>query len=182
MKLLKHVMAFSTIGVLALSVSATQAADSNMKPGLWQHQLQFTSETGEFERMMQQLREQMQAMPAAQREMMQNMMKSQGVDFDFQNQTFKTCLTPEKAAEGNLALMENNDCEETARSSSGDSTTITFACSGETRSEGTITLDGDTRYSGESSADVELQGKLQKMTVAHQGEWLDSDCGDVQPQ
>lgn len=182
MQILKRFLPLSTIGALMLTAGTAYADDASMKPGLWQHKLQFTSESGELEQMMDQLRQQMESMPPEQRQMMENMMKSQGVDFDFQNQTFKTCLTPEKAAEGNLSLMEDNNCQETGRSTSGGSTTITFACSGETNAEGTITFDGDTRYSGESSASVDFQGRPQQMTVAHQGEWQGSDCGDVKPQ
>lgn len=182
MQVFKRFLPLIALGALALSAGLAQAEDPGMKPGLWQHKLQFTSESGELEQMMDQLRQQMEAMPAEQRRMMENMMKSQGVDFDFQNQTFKTCLTPEKAAEGNLALMEDNNCRETSRSTSGGSTTISFACSGETQSEGTVTFDGDTRYSGESSATVDFQGRPQQMTVVHQGEWLGSDCGDIKPQ
>lgn len=182
MQVFKRFLPLVAIGSLTLTAGLAQAADTSMKPGLWQHKLQFTSESGELERMLDQLRQQLEAMPAEQRQMMENMMKSQGVDFDFQNQTFKTCLTPEKAAEGELALMENNDCQETGRTTSGGSTTITFACSGQTQSEGTVTFNGDTRYSGESTANVDFQGRPQKMTVTHQGEWQGSDCGDIKPQ
>lgn len=182
MQVIKRFLPLLALGSLALSAVTAHANDTGMKPGLWQHKIQFTSESGELEQMMDQLREQMEAMPAEQRQMMENMMKSQGVDFDFQNQTFKTCLTPEKAAEGELALMENNDCQETGRSTSGGSTTINFACSGETQADGTITFDGDTRYSGQSNATVDFQGRPQQMTVTHQGEWQGSDCGDIKPQ
>ncbi len=167
---------------LLLVASLTQAADPSMKPGLWHHKMEFTSESGEMEKMMAQLRQQMENMPAEQRQMMEGMMKSQGVNFDFQDQSFKTCLSPEKAAQGSLALMENNDCQETGRDASGGRTTIHFACSGETETDGSITFDGDKRYSGESSANVELQGRPEKMTITHEGEWQSSDCGDIKPQ
>lgn len=177
----KRLLTLSTFSALILTAGQTHA-ETNMKPGLWQHKIQFTSESGEMEKMLDQLRQQLEALPAEQRQMMENMMKSQGVDFDFQNQTFKTCLTPEQSAEGSLALMENNDCQESGRSTSGGSTTINFVCSGETEASGTITFDGDKGYSGESSATVEFQGRPQKMTITHQGQWQGSDCGGIKPQ
>jgi|AntDeeMinimDraft_4_1070355.scaffolds.fasta_scaffold10654_2 hypothetical protein len=171
-----------TLGALLLTAGLSHAEDPGMKPGLWQHEIQISSESGKMEKMLDQLRQQMESMPAGQRQMMENMMKSQGMDFDFQNQSFKTCLTPGKAAEGNLALMENSDCQETGRSNGGGSTTISFACSGDTQADGTITFDGDTSYSGESNASVEFQGPPEKMTITHQGEWQGSDCGNIKPQ
>jgi|SRR5690554_2856918 len=182
MHVLKRFLPLLALGTLTLSTSLTQADDSSMKPGLWEHKIQFTSESGELEQMMSQLRQQLEALPPEQRGMLENMMKAQGVDFDFQSQTFKTCLSPEKAAEGSLALMKDNDCEETGRSTSGGSTTITFACSGQTQADGTVTFDGDTLYTGQSNATVDLQGRPQKMSVNHQGEWQGNDCGDIQPQ
>ena len=167
---------------LVLLAGQAQADEPHMKPGLWQHKMEFTSESGEMEKMMAQLRQQMENMPAEQRQMMEGMMKSQGVNFDFESQAFKTCLTPEQAARGHLDLMENNNCRETGRHTSSGSTTIEFTCSGETESQGSIIFEGDTSYSGESSAKVDFQGRPEKMTIAHQGKWQSSDCGDVKPQ
>ncbi len=171
----------TTLAALLLSAGLAQGAESQMKPGLWEHKIEFTSESGEMEKMMAQLRQQMENMPAEQRQMMEKMMKSRGVNFDFKSQAFKTCLTPEQAAQGNLKLMENNHCEETSRDTSGDSTTIHFTCSGDTDADGSITFDGDKHYSGESNATVEFQGRPEKMTIAHQGEWQISDCGEIKP-
>src|SRR5690606_21865126 len=105
------------------------------------------------------------------------------VDFDFSNQSFKTCLTQAEAERGDFSLSENSECEQTNKSTSGGVTTMNFSCNdGGNQSQGTIILHSDTRYSGESETTMDFQGKPEKMTATHEGEWLGGDCGDIKPQ
>src|SRR5690606_11414730 len=73
--------------------SAASAQSLSIKPGLWEHTMAMKSETGQLEQALEQARQMLATMPAEQRAMMENMLKSQGIDFDFANQSFQNCVT-----------------------------------------------------------------------------------------
>ena len=166
-----------------LTTALTASADTPaMKPGLWQNHMEFKTESGELEKQMAQMRQQLEQIPEAQRKMMQNMMESQGLNFDFSNQTFKSCLSKERAEQGDFSLSENNDCRKTGLEKRGGETVLSFSCdSKNSQSTGTVTFHSDAHYSGQSQTTTKINGKPEEITIAHKGEWIGSDCGTVKP-
>lgn len=153
---------------------AAQADDLDIKPGLWEHQMSMKSESGQLEQQLEMARQQMESMPAAQKKMMEDMFAKQGISLDFGNQTVRNCVTEEEAARGDLDWSENADCEHDVVSS-GDSTRIKFTCPNDNAS-GEMVLEGDSAYSGKSTAQVNMGGSPETITITHNGRWISADC------
>ncbi|UZJ46055.1 DUF3617 domain-containing protein [Marinimicrobium sp. C6131] len=159
----------------ALGISLGVQADSlNIKPGLWEHQMSMKSESGQLEQQLEMVRQQMEAMPPAQKKMMEDMMAKQGLSMDFSSQTVRNCLTEEEAARGEFEWGENTNCEHNVVSR-GDQTRIEFTCPDD-NAQGEMVLDGDSAYTGQSTALVDFGGTPEKVTITHSGQWVSADC------
>ncbi|MDO6746209.1 DUF3617 domain-containing protein [Gilvimarinus sp. 1_MG-2023] len=175
--------AYPLLFACALTVAALplHAETPTIKPGLWQNSIDFSTESGELEKQMEQVRQQLAQLPEAQKQMMANMLKSQGLDFDLDSQTFKTCLSPERAAEGQFTVSEKNDCQTDEVSKVDGKTVLNFSCDGEKNNgSGSVTFHSDEHYAGQSQSTTEINGKLEQITVEHSGKWLGTDCGNIQ--
>lgn len=163
----------ASLCALGFSLGA-QAESLDIKPGLWEHQISMKSESGQLEQQLEMVRQQMEAMPPAQKKMMQDMMAEQGLSMDFSNQTVRNCLTEEEAARGEFQWGDNTDCEHNVVSR-GDQTRIEFTCPDE-QAQGEMVLDGDTAYTGQSTALMDFGGSPEKVTITHSGQWVSADC------
>ncbi|WP_341936386.1 DUF3617 domain-containing protein [Marinimicrobium sp. C2-29] len=159
---------------LFLTPSLLSAESLNVKPGLWEHQTSMKSESGQLEQQMEMVRQQMEAMPAAQKKMMKDMLAKQGMTLDFSNQTMRDCLTEEEAAQGEFDWSENTECDHEVVTR-GDETRIEFTCP-QGNVEGEMVLDGDSAYTGKSTAEVDMGGTKDTITITHNGRWLSADC------
>ncbi len=163
------------LSLCALGTSlGAQAEPLDIKPGLWEHQMTMKSESGQLEQQLEMVREQMKAMPAAQKKMMEDMMAKQGLSMDFSNQTVRNCLTEEEAARGEFEWAENTSCEHDIVTR-GEQTRIEFTCPDD-NAEGEMVLDGDSAYTGQSTAMVDFGGSPEKVTITHSGQWVSADC------
>ena len=75
------------VATLAVGFSTTTLADTiklDIQPGKWKHEYSMSSESGVFEEAMNEVRKQLDALPAAQRRMVEDMMASQGMSLDMQ--------------------------------------------------------------------------------------------------
>ncbi len=158
---------------LGISLGA-QAESLKIKPGLWEHQMTMKSESGQLEKQLEMVRQQMKAMPPAQKKMMEDMMAKQGLSMDFSNQTVSNCLTEEEAARGEFEWAENTSCEHNIVTR-GEQTRIEFTCP-EDNAQGEMVLEGDSAYTGQSTALVDFGGTPEKVTITHSGQWVSADC------
>lgn len=168
--------------ILLVCTAAANAAGPDIKPGLWEHKATLESESGELERAMAEMKAQLANMPAAQREMMAEMLKKQGMDMDFDKQTFTSCLTKEQAQSGNFHIPKAEDgCEQTITERSRDRLAMTFSCAGNPpeQGKGEITFHSDTRYSGTFQLDTQVEGKPERLRISQEGTWLGRDCGEA---
>lgn len=154
--------------VLALSASA------EMQPGLWEHRVSMESETGRLERMLEQLHQQLEAVPEQHRQRMKEAMAKRGVSLDFANQTYRACVTAEEAERGEFDWSEETDCEHRVIEE-GEGGRVEFECPSIDAS-GEITFDGGTAYSGRSTATLDLSGEPEQVTITHSGERVSPDC------
>lgn len=163
------------ITLCALTGSLTaQANDLDIKSGLWEHKMSMKSESGQLEQQLEMARQQMESIPAAQKKMMEAMLAKQGISLDFGNQTVRNCITEEEVARGEFEWSDNVDCEHDVVTS-GDSTRIKFTCPKENAS-GEMVLEGDSAYSGKSTAQVNMGGSPETITITHNGRWISADC------
>jgi hypothetical protein len=169
--------------LLLTTIASTAYAETpQIKPGLWKNQVDFKTESGELEKQMKQLRQQLEQLPEAQRKMMASMMKSQGVDFDLETQTFRSCVSKARAEQGAFNVSENNECQTTDITKQDGNTVLSFSCDGEKNTgTGTVTFYSDGSYSGESQTTADINGKQEHITMMHSGEWISSDCGTLKP-
>ena len=86
-----------------------------------------SSESGVFEEAMNEVRKQLDALPAAQRRMVEDMMASQGMSLDMQGASLEICLTESDLQQGAVAATRWLHTQEVTEQS-GDVFQVTFAC------------------------------------------------------
>lgn len=172
-------MMFATLCLL--SAAATAAPPLDMKPGLWEHSFSMSSESGVLETAMAEVQKQLELLPAAQRQMMERMLESQGISLRAGGSTIRICLTPELIARGELPQQEG--CQQEIVEQSSTKLRVRFACTTNppARGEGEIVLHSDTHYSGKATLDTQIAGVAERMQIQQGGKWLSADCGDVKP-
>lgn len=175
----KHITAITVLGAaLAFSLPAgAEAVKLDVEPGLWQHSFSIKTASGELERAMQQLEQQLASMPAAQREMMENMMASQGMSFDLKGSSVQVCLTQQEIDRGQLPQQDG--CQQQISQTGDSSYSFSFSCDTNppTSGSGNMTFDGRKAYTGNASFTTEVNGKAEQMTMQQSGKWLKADCG-----
>lgn len=167
-----------SIGLLSLSLPASaNSLKLDIEPGLWQHSFSIKTASGELERAMQQLEQQLASMPAAQRQMMESMMASQGMSFDLKGSSIQVCLTQQEIDRGQLPQQDG--CEQQISQTGDNSYSFSFSCDTKppTSGEGDMTFSSRKAYSGSASFTTEVNGKAEQMTMQQSGKWLKADCG-----
>lgn len=149
----------------------------DVEPGLWQHSFSIQTASGELERAMQQLEQQLASMPAAQRQMMEKMISSQGMSFDLKGRSMEVCLTQQEIDRGQLPQQDG--CQQQISQTGDNSYSFSFSCDTNppTSGEGEMTFSSRKAYSGSASFTTEVNGKAEKMTMQQSGKWLKADCG-----
>tara|TARA_R110002126_G_scaffold16500_7_gene65825 strand:+ start:3222 stop:3776 length:555 start_codon:yes stop_codon:yes gene_type:complete len=165
--------------LLSLGVSLPASANKlnlDVEPGLWQHSFSIKTASGELERAMQQLEQQLASMPAAQRQMMEQMMASQGVSFDLKGSSVQVCLTQQDIDRGQLPQQDG--CQQQINQTGDNSYSFTFKCDSTppTSGKGDMTFSSRKAYSGSASFTTEVNGKAEQMTMQQSGKWLSADC------
>lgn len=178
-KLPNKVLVTATCAAL-IGLSLPGHADTlqlDVEPGLWQHSFSIKTASGELERAMQQLEQQLASMPAAQRQMMEKMMASQGMSFDLKGSSVQVCLTQQQIDRGQLPQQDG--CQQQINQTGDNSYQFSFSCDTKppTSGEGEMTFSSRKAYSGSASFTTEVNGKAEKMTMQQSGKWLKADCG-----
>ena len=177
--------AFTVAVVLAWSIITTQvlADPAEMRPGLWEHSFTMKSQSGEMERTMQRMQEQMANMPPEQRQMIEQMLADQGMQVGPSGQSVRICLSEEQAKRGMVPQQDGN-CSQEIVERRGNTIKFRFTCNGipPSSGEGEVTILSSTAYTGKSTVDTTVQGSPEHMTIASSGKWLSSDCGKLRPK
>jgi hypothetical protein len=169
-------------GLLAAVSLAAQA--QSIKPGLWEMQTKMQSGSGEIEKAMAQMQQQMAAMTPEQRKMMQDMMGKQGVGIGAAGpggMSVKVCMTKEMV-ERNEIPVQQGECKTTQSPRSGNSMKFSFSCTQPPSSgEGEVTFVSPQAYTSKVTLNTTASGKAERMTVDSQGKWLSAECGAIKP-
>jgi len=167
---------------LAAFALAGGAAAQSMKPGLWELRQQRELDP-QMQAQMDEMRQQMAALPADQRKMMESMMAQRGMSIDGgAGTTAKVCITKEQAERDALPVDDRGgDCRHDAKRS-GAVIRMRFECTKPpSKGEGDITIAGPEAYSMQMRVTSESEGRPVTMVMMGQGRWLASDCGTVKP-
>ena len=157
--------------MLSASIGCLAGPKLEMEPGKWQHSFTLQSADGELERAMAQMQQQLASMPAQQRQMMEAMMKSQGLAMDLQGGSIEVCLTAADIAKGQLPQQDG--CQQQITEHDGGYK-LSFQCDTKppSKGEGEFRLLNSKAYEGNLKVQTLHEGKAQQMTMQQQGKWL----------
>ena len=177
--------ALPVFSVATLALVAFSAVAQSQAPGLWEHSVKFKTQSGEMEKAMAAMQQQMAAMPPDQRKAMEQMMASRGVGMGPKGSTFKVCVTPEDAARKMGPRMgDRPNCTQDVVQRSASTLKMKWQCTGENPSsgEGEVTFASDKAYSGQAVMTSTVRGKPETMNIEQSGQWLSADCGAIKPR
>ncbi|MDO3379876.1 DUF3617 domain-containing protein [Geoalkalibacter halelectricus] len=179
---MKHTL--SILAVCAALLIGSQVWGQNLKiePGLWEHTVRMSSQSGQMEEMMREARRQLDALPPEQRQMMEQMMAAQGVSIGEDESTFRVCISEEDAARDQLHLADEN-CTQEILERSGNTLRVRFACDDDPPShgEGEVTIVSSREYTGRAVIKTDVDGSPETINVRQTARWLSSDCGNLRP-
>lgn len=158
------------------ATTLAQNIELDLEPGLWQHSFKVSSQSGRLEQMMQEVQQQLAALPEAQRQMMLDMLKAQGMSFDGMSGSVEVCMTAEDLKQGKLPEQEG--CKQQLTQQDKNRFSFTFQCSSEPPSSGSgemLIIDRKT-YQGSASFSNDFEGQQEQMQMSQQGRWLRSNC------
>jgi len=168
--------------LLLAGLAAGAAHAQNMKPGLWEFK-QTPQLDPARKAQMDQAQKAMESMPAEQRQMMEKMMASRGVNVSMAGGsiTLKTCVTKEQAERNMAPVTQHGNCTQDVKRS-GNTIQTHFVCTNpDSEGDATVTLRGNEGFTNDVTVRHTRQGKTEVTKVSGEGRWLGSDCGDVKP-
>ncbi len=170
---------------LATCCAALPCGAQNMKPGLWEINNKAQSGSGEMEKAMAKMQQEMASMPPEQRKMVQEMMAKQGVGMapgGGGGMAVRVCVTREMADRNEMPQQNPGDCKSTSTPAPPSGMKIGFTCANPPSSgEGQITFSGNEAYNMKMTVTSVQQGKPAKMNIEASGKWLGADCGNIKP-
>lgn len=168
--------------VIFLFTSLALAEAMKIEPGLWEHTMKMTSQSGKMEEAMRQARQQLDSLPPAQRQMMEQMMAAQGIGFGADENSFRICTSAEEIARNELHLADEN-CTQEILERSGNTIRVRFVCDVDppSQGEGSVTIVNSREYTGNAVINTEMDGKPEVFHVTQRAHWLSADCGDIRP-
>lgn len=164
--------------VSTLLVSTANAAEINMRPGLWE-----ITTTSDLLRLVPEI-------PPDQLQNLMDLAKQNGFDIPpIQNgaATSNTCITQEMADQKTLPVFYQNQlgCSAKNATRTGNKYRLDFVCAsaqlqGNGTAEGTLT--SREGFSGRTAFDGVAQGIAVKEQAAVSGRWISSSCEAAKPQ
>ncbi len=170
--------------ILASVMCPLLAQSQTMKPGLWELSSSMKSGSGEMEKAMAQLQQQMASMSPEQRKMMQDAMGKHGVSMGSGGpgaMQLKVCLTKEML-DRNEFVTQEGDCKTQNAPRVGNTMKVSFTCTRPPSSgEGEVTFISPESYRSTMAVNSTARGKAERLDMESQGKWLTADCGSVKP-
>lgn len=166
----------TTIALLISGACSAQTVKLDMEPGLWQQSFKISSQSGEMEKMLREAQQQIAALPEAQRKMMEEMFKEQGMSFDGVNGSVEVCVTEEEIAQGMLPDMD--ECSQQLKQIDKNRFQFSFSCATEPPSSGSgeIIFSDRKTYQGQAEFVADVNGKQEQMRLEQKGRWLHASC------
>ena len=177
---------FSAISLVLLLSNISAYSGEIMKAGLWENTFKLKSDDGKLEKAMEMMKRQMEAMPAAQKQMIEAMMKKQGASIGANSTNLKVCLTKQQAEKIQIPRGPNGQgekCTQEVVKQTSKYIKIKFSCEGSaaTKGESEVTLTNPNNYKVKTTMTTTIEGKKQETKIDQTGKWLTADCGAIKP-
>ncbi len=202
---MKKTLLLGAVLAVALPVTA-QSVKVDMAPGLWENKITYTGDgaakmqqmqSAQMEAAMAEMKKQFAAMPAEQRKQMEALMAQSGmqvteeglsfndnqVNFSSEGITAKSCVTKEQIDSGDMGMDDSDECSSTLTQVSKNHFKSVQVCTGDnpSRNESEIIFSSPKRFSGTGQMTQTINGVQNKVSIAVDGTWLGSNCGDIEP-
>jgi len=166
------------IVILFFSIS-TQAAETKIQPGFWEHTFFIKSKSGQIEAALAQAKQMLDSMPPEQQTMIKKMMADRGIDLSLQSYTSQVCIT-EEDAKNNVLPKPSEGCEQSITEETADGFKINYSCSGNPPVSGTgeMKLIDKKNFTITALVNTEMNGQNEEMTINQTGKWLQAECSE----
>lgn len=179
---------YKAAGILVLGMAATglALAQPDIRPGLWEMQMESMTGMGggvdmaQMQKAIAQMKEQLASMPPEQRKMMEKHMANAG-GVAMGDKGFRTCLTKEDIMQNEIPVSENG-CDYKIKEQSSKRMIANIQCSNPAV-VGTVTATFDTPKSYTISVKGEKAdgGKKQPYAMSVRWQHVSDNCGNVKP-
>jgi hypothetical protein len=169
----------------SLALGSHAADPAKRKPGLWEVQTT-TQGAGMPQGGMPDMNEAMKKMSPEQRAMVERMMKDRGVGMGARPNSFRYCLTKERAEREYVPPPDaDTECTHKVSHTSSTEAKFSFSCK---RKDGS-TVEGQGRaydltpesYATEVDMKMQHQGQPMQIHTQQKGRWLGADCQGLKP-
>ena len=164
---------------LIFSTNALHASD--MKPGLWNLISDVKSKSGNVEKQLAAIQNNYKNYPPAQRKMVEDSMKEQGLTFNGAGNTTMACITKEQTDKLGVPPGLFSDCKQQEMSRSANYVKMKFTCKNAT-AEGDFKVTSPTTYTTYAVINTTLASGPEVITMTQTGKWLAADCGNIKPE
>lgn len=185
MNVMKGVL--GAVVLAAMTGVAMAAQPPQLKPGLWEMQMQGghmggqqAPDAAEMNKAMQQMQAQLAKMPPEQRKMIEAQMGSMGVSMSG-NGGIRICLTEEDIKRDAIPVSDGK-CTSKIKSRTANRWVMTHACTDPvTSGEAEVVFEGSHAYRVKAKGTVVQNGKTQPYEMAMRMQHVSADCGKVKP-
>jgi hypothetical protein len=182
--------ALALLAMLAAPLLTAQAAETALKPGLWENKVLKMVVDGkdmaaQMAEMMAKRDQMMASLPPDQRAKVEAMFKSSGIS-QGNNGSFRICISPAMAKRATPVIDKDARCQPATVTHNGNQTSFEVNCTSNgitTVGKGTSTATGDTVATevDVTSTSANANGKTQVIHTEAEMHFIGPDCGDVKP-
>lgn len=172
---MKRTLTALTFALLPCALTA-QAAP--ILPGLWEFTSRDIQVDGQQMPGMNEMLEQMNNLPAAQRQQMQDMLAKQGVQLG--GQGVRICLSEAQVNAEQLPFSDQPDCTQQITERSAQLWKFRFECP-DASGEGETRFISDREFVSVVQSQYRAGGERGTSRVESQARWLGEDCGTLKP-
>jgi hypothetical protein len=174
----------SRLPAILLIFAAAHAGAQSMKPGQWELNSKMKSANVEVDQAMTAALQQLNNLPPAQRQQMEQMMAQNGATMPRLagdgGVVMSACITPEMAARHELPTGQQGQCSSHTQQVSGG-LNVSFSCTNPPSSgQGQVRFRGDTGFTMNMNVTTSARGTPEQMTVETSGHWLGPNCAPGQ--
>lgn len=175
----------AVIALLGLMAGLGQAAGPDIKPGLWEMQMQQAQGAGmpdmaKMQQAMQQMQAQMAQMPPEQRKMMEQQMGNMGVAFS--DKGVRICMTADDIKREAIPVSDDN-CKNTIKTRSAKRWVMSTVCTQpQMVGEAEAIFESPTAYAVKMKGTMTEKGKSRPFDMSMRWKYVSADCGKIKPQ
>ncbi len=177
---MKHFVIYP-LYVAALMAWGSLYAAPAMRSGVWESTTTIKTQSGQMEKAMAQMEQQLASLPPEQRKMMEQNMASYGVAKTAKPNTYRICITPENAQRSYLPPSQGEQCSYKILKQTPKTLHFSYLCKGSHSSsgEGEYTFIGDTSYTGKLTSKTTVEGRTETIQMNISGKWISNDCKEL---